>query len=58
MTDIGIEGDYGDCDKGHTYRDVKELQDKTDETMVGRRRFKEGNCANLANNYVECCGIF
>ena len=43
-TEVETEGDYRDCDKGHTYRDLKELQDTMYEGMVGRRRAKDKNC--------------
>ena len=57
-TNVGMEGDYGNCESGHTHRDLRELQDTTDEKMVGRRRAKEKTSHHIAHHCVGCGGLF
>ena len=57
-TNIGMEGDYGNCETGHTYRDLRELHNTTDEIWVGRRRAKENSTHNIAHHCVGCGGLF
>ena len=57
-TNVGMEGDYGNCETGHTHRDLRELHNTTDEIWVGRRRAKEKSTHNIAHHCVGCGGLF
>ena len=57
-TNVGMEGDYGNCETGHTHRDLRELHHTTDEIWVGRKRAKEKTSHHIAHHCVGCGGLF